>query len=103
MNQVEGSIYLFALINPTHQDFLMTLQSALANRIDSLGGLPFDKFRGFRTLARSADAPYRFVDGELIEQFLACPHAVQEEIVAEVGTGDVEEVKGMIEALRRLH
>lgn len=103
--QVEGSIYLFALINPTHQDFLMTLQSALASRVDSLGGLPFDKFRGFRTLARSADAPYRFVDGELIEQFLACSPEVQEEIVDEVGEGsvDVEGVKGMIEALRRLH
>lgn len=83
----------------------MTLQSALASRIDSLGGLPFDKFRGFRTLARSADAPYRFVDGELIEQFLACSPEVQEEIVDEVGEGsvDVEGVKGMIEALRRLH
>lgn len=81
----------------------MTLQSAIASRVDSLGGLPFDKFRGFRTLVRSANAPYRFVDGELIEQFLTCELRLQEEIVAEVGSGDVEEVKGMIEALRRLH
>lgn len=101
--QVEGSIYLFALINPEHQDFLMTLQSAIASKVDSLGDLPFDKFRAFRTLARSADAPYRFVDGELIEQFLTCEQSVQEEIVEEVGSGDVEGVKSMIEALRRLH
>jgi DNA damage-binding protein 1 len=101
--QVEGSIYLFALINPDHNDFLITLQSVIASKVDSLGNLPFDKFRAFRTLTRSADAPYRFVDGELIEQFLHCEAALQEEIIAEVGSRDVAEVKTMIEALRRLH
>lgn len=101
--QVEGSIYLFALINPEHQDFLMTLQSVIASKIDSLGDLSFDSFRAFRTLTRSADAPYRFVDGELIEKFLTCEPQLQEEIVADVGSSDVDEVKGMIEALRRLH
>jgi DNA damage-binding protein 1 len=101
--QVEGSIYLFALINPDHNDFLITLQSVIASKVDSLGDLPFDKFRAFRTLTRSADAPYRFVDGELLEQFLDCEVALQEEIIAEVGSRDVAEVKGMIEALRRLH
>ncbi|KAJ5256820.1 hypothetical protein N7478_012924 [Penicillium angulare] len=100
---VEGSIYLFALINPDHQDFLMTLQSVIASKVESLGDLPFDRFRAFRTLARSADAPYRFVDGELIEKFLTCEPELQEEIVADVGSSDVEEVKGMIAALRRLH
>ncbi|KAJ6133854.1 hypothetical protein N7523_000176 [Penicillium sp. IBT 18751x] len=103
MATVEGSIYLFALINPEHQDFLMTLQTAIASKVESLGDLPFEKFRAFRTLVRSADAPYRFVDGELIEQFLTCDPSLQEDIVAEVGSGDVDEVKGMIEALRRLH
>lgn len=81
----------------------MTLQNAIASKVESLGDLPFEKFRAFRTLVRSADAPYRFVDGELIEQFLTCDPSLQEEIVAEVGSSDVEEVKGMIEALRRLH
>lgn len=73
------------------------------SKIDSLGDLSFDTFRAFRTLTRSADAPYRFVDGELIEKFLTCEPQLQEEIVADVGSSDVEEVKGMIEALRRLH
>lgn len=81
----------------------MTLQNAIASKIDSLGDLPFDQFRGLRTLTRSADAPYRFVDGELIEQFLQCDEGLQEEIVDEIGSTDVEEVKSMIEALRRLH
>ncbi|KAI2789327.1 hypothetical protein POX_d04814 [Penicillium oxalicum] len=100
---VEGSIYLFALINPEHNDFLITLQNVIASKIDSLGGLSFDKFRAFRTLTRAAESPYRFVDGELIEKFLDCDSALQEEILAEVGSRDVAEVKGMVEALRRLH
>ncbi|KAJ6068788.1 hypothetical protein N7499_010675 [Penicillium canescens] len=100
---VEGSIYLFAVINPEHQDFLMTLQTVVAAKVDSLGDLPFDKFRGFRTMVRSSDAPYRFVDGELIELFLSCSPSMQEEIVDEVGSMSVDEVKEIIEALRRLH
>lgn len=81
----------------------MTLQAVLSTKVESLGDLAFNKFRGFRTMVRSADAPYRFVDGELIEEFLRCSPSMQEEIVQEIGSSDVEEVKGMIEALRRLH
>lgn len=101
--QVEGSIYLFAVINPDHQDFLMTLQTVLANRIETLGNLSFSTFRAFRTLTRSSDAPYRFVDGELIEEFLKFDPDVQEEIIEEIGSSSVAEVKGMIEALQKLH
>jgi DNA damage-binding protein 1 len=104
MSQVEGSIYLFALINPEHQDFLMRLQSAIAAYVDSPGKVPFNKFRAFRSAVREAEEPFRFVDGELIERFLTCEPAVQEEIVGVVGGGaEVETVRGMIEALRRLH
>ncbi|CAI7570210.1 unnamed protein product [Penicillium viridicatum] len=103
MATVEGSIFLFAVINPEHQDFLMTLQASLSKKINSLGDLSFDKFRSFRTMVRSAEAPYRFVDGELIEQFLNCTPSMQEEIVEDIGSSDVGEVKMMIEALRRLH
>jgi len=38
----------------------------------------------------------------LIERFLDCRGEVQEEIVEGLGV-DVEDVKGMIESLRRLH
>lgn len=81
----------------------MRLQSTLAAYVDSLGSLPFNKFRGFRSMVREADEPFRFVDGELIERFLECDAQVQEEIAALVGTLDVEGVKGVIEGLRRLH
>jgi DNA damage-binding protein 1 len=100
--QVEGSIYLFASINPDHQDFLMRLQATMASRVDSLGDMSFMEFRSLRTLTRQAPEPYRFVDGELIERFLTCEPDVQKEIVDMVGKS-VDEVKVMIEALRRLH
>ncbi|KAJ5894824.1 hypothetical protein N7495_006515 [Penicillium taxi] len=100
---IEGSIYLFAVINPDYQDFLMTLQNSIASHVKSLGNLPFDKFRAFHTPSRSEQTPYRFVDGELIEEFLRCRPSMQLEIMEDVGSSDVEEVKTIIEALRRLH
>lgn len=103
LGTVEGSIYLFAIINPDHQDFLMRLQATIAAYVDSLGNLPFNAFRAFRSMVREADEPFRFVDGELIERFLSCEPSVQEEIVSLVGGTDVEGIKGLIEALKRLH
>jgi DNA damage-binding protein 1 len=102
--QVEGSIYLFALINPEHQDFLMRLQSAIAAYVDSPGKMPFNKFRAYRSTVREAEEPFRFVDGELLERFLVCDQPVQEEILGVVGSStELESVRIMIEALRRLH
>ncbi|KAL4794230.1 mono-functional DNA-alkylating methyl methanesulfonate N-term-domain-containing protein [Aspergillus venezuelensis] len=102
LGTVEGSIYLFASINPTHQDFLMRLQATMATRVDSLGGISFNEFRALRTMTRQAGEPYRFVDGELIERFLSCEEAVQGDIADMVGK-EVEEIKVLVEALRRLH
>ncbi|KAL4925095.1 DDB1/RSE1 family protein [Aspergillus undulatus] len=102
LGTVEGSIYLFASITPEYQDFLMRLQATMATRVDSLGGISFNEFRALRTMTRQATEPFRFVDGELIERFLTCEPALQKEIVDLHGR-DVEEVKGLVEALRRLH
>ena len=103
---VEGSIYLFCLIAPGKQDMLIRLQSKLADMVNSPGNVPFSKFRGFRTQVRDMgdEGPSRFVDGELIERFLDAPVSVQEEVVKDLPGGvGVEEVKGMVEALRRIH
>lgn len=102
MKQVEGSIYLYAAINPSEQDFLIRLQDRMAERVDSLGDISFNDFRAFKTMTRQASKPERFVDGELIERFLTCEAALQKEISDEQGR-DVEEVKALVEALRRLH
>ncbi len=74
----------------------------MARLVQSPGDLPFHKYRAFKNQVREAEEPFRFVDGELIERFLDCRGEVQEEIVEGLGV-DVEDVKGMIESLRRLH
>lgn len=81
----------------------MRLQATMAGKVESLGNIPFNEFRGFRSMVREAKEPYRFVDGELIERFLTCEPSLQKEIVDSVGMMNVDEVKIMIEALRRLH
>jgi DNA damage-binding protein 1 len=82
----------------------MRLQTAIAAYVDSPGNMPFNKFRAYRSAVREAEEPFRFVDGELIERFLLCEQAVQEEILGLVGgAADLETVRTVIEALRRLH
>ena len=103
---VEGSIYLFALIAPGKQDLLIRLQGKMAEVVKSPGGVPFAKFRGFRTQVRDMgeEGPGRFVDGELIERFLDCSEDVQREVIKDLPGGmGVEEVRGLIEGLRRIH
>ncbi|KAL4946814.1 hypothetical protein BDV06DRAFT_704 [Aspergillus oleicola] len=102
LGTVEGSIYLFASITPSFQDFLMRLQATMATRVDSLGGISFNEFRALRTMTRQAGEPFRFVDGELIERFLTCEEGVQREI-CDMVEKDTEEVRGLVEALKRLH
>lgn len=99
---VEGSIHLFALISPSKQDLLMRLQENMAQMVQSPGNVPFNKYRAFKTAVREAEEPNRFVDGELIERFLDCDAELQETIVKGLGV-DVEEVRGMVESLKRLH
>lgn len=108
MGSVEGSIHLFGLIAPSHRDLLMRLQEALAPLVQSLGNVPFNAYRAFKNQVREAEEPFRFVDGELIEEFLDLPNDMQEDIVkglGEVGKarGGVEGVREMVEGLRRLH
>lgn len=80
----------------------MTLQSNLAELVHALGDVPFAKYRAFKNQVRESEEPFRFVDGEFIERFLDVDEAVQKKAVEGLGV-DVEEVKGMVEALRRLH
>ena len=108
MGTVEGSIYLFGIIAPTHRDLLMRLQAALASMVSSLGGVPFNSYRAFKNQVREAEEPYRFVDGEMIEGFLNLKQDSQEIVVnglGEVGSkaGGLEGVRELVEGLRRLH
>jgi DNA damage-binding protein 1 len=100
--QVEGSIYLFGLISPTHQNMLMTLQSNLGALVAAPGDMDFAKFRAFKNTVREEEEPMRFVDGELVERFLDISEEVQRKAIEGLGV-ELEEVKGLIEGLRRLH
>jgi DNA damage-binding protein 1 len=62
----------------------------------------FAKFRAFKNTVREEEEPMRFVDGELVERFLDVSEDIQREAIAGLGV-ELEEVKGMIEGLRRLH
>jgi DNA damage-binding protein 1 len=100
--QVEGGIYLFGTINSHYQDLLFRFQNNVAQAIHAVGNLSFDKYRAFRDEAREGTAPFRFIDGELIERFLDVDDHVQEEICNGLGP-DVEAMRNLVEELKRLH
>ncbi|KAF5497524.1 DNA damage-binding protein 1 [Colletotrichum siamense] len=106
---VEGSIYVFADIKPEYQSLLLQFQERLAGVIKTLGqadepgaGLSFMSWRGFRNAKRSADGPFRFVDGELIERFLDLDAGRQEAVVQGLGP-TVERMRDLVEELKRMH
>jgi DNA damage-binding protein 1 len=80
----------------------MQLQASLAELVISPGNIPFNQFRAFRNQVRMAEEPMRFVDGELLERFLDLTTELQEKAVEGLGIA-VEEVRDVVEGLRRLH
>ena len=80
----------------------MTLQSNLGTIVPAPGDIDFARYRAFKNSIRESEEPYRFVDGELVERFLDLSE--EQQIAACEGLGrDVEEVRGLVEGLRRLH
>jgi DNA damage-binding protein 1 len=101
---VEGGVYMLGSISSSFQDLLMRLQNAVAGRIEAPGYMPWAKYRAFKSEVREADEPYRFVDGELVEMVLGLDDLVVEDICKELGAGStVEDLRAMVEGLRRLH
>lgn len=70
--------------------------------VRTLGDLEFAQYRSFKSDNVEHDAPYRFVDGELIERFLDLDDAAQELVCNGLGP-TVEDVRNMVEELKRLH
>ena len=104
LSTVEGGVYLVGTVIPSHQDFLMRLQQAIASRAKGLGHMPWNKYRALKTEVQEAEEPFRFVDGELIEGFLGLEAQEMQEVVGEVGMGyDVEKVRAVVEELRLMH
>lgn len=68
----------------------------------SPGNLDFNKYRSYISATRETSEPFRFVDGELIERFLDLEVEVQEHVAEGLGV-KAEDLRGMVEGLRRLH
>ena len=106
---MDGSIYLFGLITPPYRDLLMRLQANIADMVHSPGNVPFNSYRAYRSTVREAEEPYRFVDGELVELFLDQSESMQEEMCRGLVPGtsgekvDIEEIRALVEGLRRMH
>lgn len=99
---VEGGVYMFGAIAADKQNLLIQLQQRVAEVLKVPGLVPFGAYRGVRTQVRdmSSEGPSRFVDGEILESFLGLEDGVQGEVCE--GLAGVEEVRGMVEGLRRM-
>lgn len=64
--------------------------------------MDFAQYRAFKNQVRESTEPYRFVDGELVERFLDLSEE-QQTTACKGLDRDVEEVRGLVEGLRRLH
>lgn len=80
----------------------MTLQSRIEEYVKTAGSIDFNTWRSFRNQAREADAPYRFVDGEMVERFLDLDDESQASVCDGLGPS-VEDMRNIIEELRRMH
>ncbi|RSM00698.1 hypothetical protein CEP52_008989 [Fusarium oligoseptatum] len=98
----EGSLYLYGDIAPQYQDLLMTFQSKMEEYIHAPGNIEFKLWRSFRNENRESDGPYRFIDGEMVERFLDMDEGKQELVCEGLGPS-VEDMRNLIEELRRLH
>lgn len=110
MATVEGAIYMLGGINSSYVDALLRLQGALVGKVQAPGYMPWARFRAWKTEVREADEPFRFVDGEVVEQALLRLsdeelEAVLREANLQEGPGrvDVEEARAWGEELRRLY
>lgn len=107
---VEGAIYMLGTINPAYVNALLLLQSALASKVQAPGYMPWAKFRAWKTEVVERDEPFRFVDGEMVEQGLLALGDPELEAVLREGSlmedglkVTVEEVRAWGEELRRLY
>ncbi|KAL7275659.1 hypothetical protein RUND412_001392 [Rhizina undulata] len=105
----EGSVYLLGKICEDKLDVLMKLQQNLNRVVKGVGNLDLNRFRAFSGCGKINDEPFRFVDGDFIEKYLLLPDDIAQQVVEgggkEVeGLGlSIEEVRTLVEDLKRLH
>lgn len=102
LQQTEGSLYLFGDISSQYQDLLLKFQENLQSFISAPGNISFKEWRAFRNQSREGEEPERFIDGEMVERFLDFDEGKQEMVCEGLGPS-VEEMRDLLEELRRLH
>jgi len=93
---------MFGTVAPHAQDLLLRFHAKLESMVASPGNISFRRYRGFRNAERESEEPSRFLDGELLERFLDVDVALQTEICEGLGPS-VEDMRNIVEALRRTH
>lgn len=98
---VDGSIGAIGSISPDYVNLLIQLQTNMSDIRPSVGGLKHAEFRAYKGNNTRNTMPYRFVDGDLIEEFLE--FSTEQQAKACVGLDrTVEEVEKVVETLSRL-
>jgi len=87
---------MLGALNPAYTDSLIRLQTALSTRVLAPGYMPWAKYRAWKTEVREAEEPFRFVDGEMVEQgLLNLPDNILEDVLRESGLGTAPEEGGL--------
>lgn len=99
---------MLGAINPTYIDALLRIQACLSTRVLAPGYMPWAKYRAWKTDVRESDEPFRFVDGEMVEQgLLNLSDNILEDVLRESGLEDsglaVQGMRKWGEDLRRLY
>ncbi|KAG6183092.1 hypothetical protein E4U25_003974 [Claviceps purpurea] len=102
LGSVEGTLYLYGEVAPQYQDVLLDLQTRLQGYIHAPGNISFELWRAYKSESRDAEGPLRFIDGEMIERFLDMDEGKQELVCEGLGPS-VEDIRNMVEELRRMH
>lgn len=98
---VDGSIGCIGTIAPEYVNVLMELQRHIGTARPTVGGLSHAEFRGYKCGGTTNLEPMRFVDGDLIEEFLELSGTQQAAVCLDLGKS-VAEVEKMVEDLSRL-
>ena len=83
MGGISGYIGLLLQLPPTLYQLLLSLQTALAKHVPSVGKIDHAAWRSFESDGRS-DVSNGFVDGDLIETFLDLPKSMQQKLIEDL-------------------
>jgi DNA damage-binding protein 1 len=83
MGSISGYIGLFLQLSPSLYQLLLSLQSALAKHIPSVGKIDHSTWRTFES-DECSNVSRGFIDGDLIETYLDQPKTIQSELIKDL-------------------